>query len=253
MNWKCSFGRAAAVAALAIASAARLPAEPPRTALEIIRTVDQADRAGSSKLTLAMSVVPADGGAARDFSILTYENASGDSLVEFLEPRTVKGMRILSRGNNSWVFFPSTGRIRKIGSSSRGGSVQGVGGDFSYDDLGGGTWEENYAWTLIGENARTWELEGTRRSADSAYDGVRMTVDKTLQRPIVCLFSLASEGGPYKRLDLSDFRDFSGRTRPSRMVMRNLKKGSSTEVRLAEAVFDIPLESALFDPSRFNR
>ena len=222
-------------------------------ALDIIRSIDESDRSGTSRIILSMSIFPSDGSQARSFSLISMENESGDSLIEFTEPRTVSGLRVLSKGNSSWVFFPSTGRIRKIGGDSRGGSVQGVGGDFSYSDLGSGSWEEDYQWKLLEETADRWELEGKRKSPDSAYDLVILSIDRKLVRPVRGVFHLASEGGAYKQLDLSGFRDYSGRTRPSKMVMRNLKKGSSTEVLLLEGAFDIPLADSYFDPARFNR
>ncbi len=204
---------------------------------------------------MEMTVSPADGGAKRNFSVLSYDKSGeGDmSLIEFVEPRAVRGLRILSKGSDSWVFFPSTGRVRKIAGSSRSGSVQGVGGDFSYDDLGGGAWADDYDFAILREGAERWELEGKRKSADAAYDSVKLTVDKKLGLPVLASFALEKEGGYFKELAFSGFRDFNGRTRAGDMLMKNLKKGSSTSVVLREAAFDLVLEDRLFDPSRFDK
>ena len=222
-------------------------------ARQIIAKVDAAEKSSSSKLSFAMSIRPADGSAARNFSVLSFENADGDSLVEFTEPRTVRGMRILSKGKNSWVFFPSTGRTRKIGSSSRSGSVQGVGGDFSYDDLGGGSWEDEYEFTVISEGEKEWLLEGKRKSAAAAYDAVKLAVAKDSFMALRSEFSLDTEGGYYKVLEFSDFREWDGKLRAGRMVMKNLKKGSSTEILLKDARFGLALDGGLFDSIRFSQ
>jgi len=219
----------------------------------IARSVDEAERAESSRIVMSMAIRQSEGGAPREFSVLSLENAEGDSLMEFIEPRTVRGMRILSRGNGSWVYFPSTGRVRKIGGASRSGSVQGVGGDFSYDDLGGGSWADEYGFVLTRETESAWELDGTRRSPGSAYDAVRVTVDRNTSLVTRCAFSLASEGGFYKVLTCDEFKDFGGRIRAGRMVMRNEKSGSSTEVLIREAEFGIAIDPASFDPARFQR
>jgi outer membrane lipoprotein-sorting protein len=221
----------------------------------IVRRVDELERAATSRSVMEMTVRPADGSAPRTFSVLAYERGgSGDlSLVEFAEPRSVRGLRILSKGSDSWVYFPSTGRVRKIAGSSRSGSVQGVGGDFSYDDLGGGSWAEDYDFSVLSEDSGSWELEGLRKAADAAYDSVKLRVDKTLELPLRATFAKSSEGGYYKELSFSAHRDFDGRTRAAEMTMRNLKKGSSTVVVLREAAFDLPLEDRLFDPSRFDK
>lgn len=221
----------------------------------IVRRIDELERSATSRSVMEMTVRPADGSNPRTFSVLANEKDGPDelSLMEFVEPRSVRGLRILSKGSDSWVFFPSTGRVRKIAGSSRSGSVQGVGGDFSYDDLGGGAWADDYDFVILSEDASSWELEGKRKTADAAYDSVKLTVDKKLELPLVASFAKEKEGGYYKELSFSGHRDFNGRTKAAEMLMKNLKKGSSTLVILKEATFDIPLEDKLFDPSRFDK
>lgn len=221
----------------------------------IVRRVDELEKSKSAKSTMEMTVRPADGSAPRTFSVLSYERSgAGDpSLIEFVEPRSVRGLRILSKGSDSWVFFPSTGRVRKIAGSSRSGSVQGVGGDFSYDDLGGGAWADDYEFRVVSEDESVWELEGKRTAEDAAYDSVKLRVDKKLELPLLASFAKEKEGGYYKELSFSAHRDFGGRTRAAEMLMKNLKKGSSTLVVLKQAAFDLPLEDKLFDPSRFDK
>ncbi len=221
----------------------------------IVRRVDELEKSRTSRSKMEMTVRPADGGAPRTFSVLAYERGGADetSLIEFVEPRSVRGLRILTRGSDSWVFFPSTGRVRKIAGSSRSGSVQGVGGDFSYDDLGGGAWADDYEFTVLAESAAAWELEGKRKAEDAAYDAVKLRVDKKLELPLLASFAKEKEGGYYKELAFGAHRDFGGRTRPAELLMRNNRKGSSTLVVLVEAVYDLPLEDKLFDPSRFDK
>jgi hypothetical protein len=75
--------------------------------------------------------------------------------MEFVEPRSIKGLKILSIGDDTWLFFPSTGRVQKIAGTSKEDSVQGVGGDFSYEDMGGGTFDENYNFTLVSSDSQS--------------------------------------------------------------------------------------------------
>lgn len=222
-------------------------------ALDIIRHVDANGKSASSKTEYEMKIKPSDGSATREFSLIAIENDKGDSLIEFSAPRTVRGLRILSKENSSWVYFPSTGRTRKISGSSRSGSVQGVGGDFSYDDLGGDPWETDYSFTLLSSDASSWTLRGARKSGDAAYDEVTLTVDKKLLLPTRAEFLSEKEGGHFKTLELSAFTDYAGRVRAGKMLMKNVKKGSSTEVNLLSATFDMPIDEGLFDPVRIGR
>ena len=183
----------------------------------IVKRIDELEAVSTSRMRFEMSVYQADGGERRVFVIESSERGNGDSLVNFAEPKTIRGLRILSSGSDSWVFFPSTGRVRKIAGSSRSGSVQGVGGDFSYEDLGAGSWASDYDFDLANETDETWE------------------------------------GGFFKELAFNDYKDFSGKLSAATMEMRNTKTGSKTVVRLLEASFGIKLDDRLFDPARFDK
>lgn len=223
------------------------------TALEIIRMVDRHAQSDSSELSFTMEIFTSQGSTPRVFSITSLENREGHSRIEFTEPRAVQGMRILTRDNASWVFFPSTGRIRKIASGARSGSVQGVGGDFSYGDLANDSWEESYSWTLQNEDEESWFLEGVKTDSDAVYDRVQLTVSKQLERTVFARFALDSKGWYYKELELKNYRNFEGRLCAEQMIMRNTQKGSYTMVTLTAARFDQILSDTLFDPSRIGR
>lgn len=245
--------RLAAAAVMILVSSSAVFADEKGEA--IVRRIDELERSSASRSVMEMTVNPSDGGSSRTFSVISFEKDGPAELsnIEFAAPRSVKGLRILTKGKDSWVFFPSTGRVRKIAGSSRSGSVQGVGGDFSYDDLGGGAWADDYDFNLLSETPDVWFLEGKRKSPDSAYDSVKLTVDKKLELPLLASFSREKEGGYYKELAFSAHGEFGGRIRAGEMLMKNTKKGSSTLVVLKEAAFDVALEDRLFDPSRFDK
>lgn len=226
-------------------------AQGAESAESIIRRLDEKNSEVTSKMAMTMTVTPADGGAPREFSVTAFENTKGESMIEFTAPKTVKGMKILSRDSSSWVFFPSTGRVRKLGGSAKGGSVQGVGGDFSYDDLGSGSWNEDYTFSILEDASGHWILEGKRKNADAGYDAVRLTVEKKTYRMTSGEFALEKEGGYFKRLEVTDFRNFGTFERGTHLLMTNSKKGSSTLVRITAGDFGISIPESTFDPARF--
>ncbi|HOX30937.1 MAG TPA: outer membrane lipoprotein-sorting protein [Spirochaetales bacterium] len=249
-----SLALAAAIAAWSWAApaAAQAPAgrAEPRTAAEILAAVEAAERSETERSTYAMTV--RDKAGSRSYRVRMLSRGSEESLIEFLEPRTVKGLRILSLDDETWAFFPSTGRTRKISGASRSGSVQGVGGDFSYDDLGSGTWSKDYAFAIESESASSWVLAGRSLKPDGSYDRVRMTVDRALLRETSVDFSTPKDGF-FKTLSFSGHKSFGGRLMPSRMEMRNPAKGTSTILELEEAVFDEPIDPRWFSPERFSK
>jgi len=245
-----AFRPAAMAIALALGAVSARAAAAQSTAAEIVAAVEAAERSATERSRYAMTV--SDRAGTRSYRVLMRAKGEEDSFIEFLEPRTVKGLRILSLGDETWVFFPSTGRTRKISGASRSDSVQGVGGDFSYDDLGSGTWSKDYAFSIQSEDAKSWILLGEARKAGGTYDRIRMTVDRSLMRETSVDFSKANRGF-FKTMTFSDFRRFGGRLMPARMEMRNPAKGTSTLLELEEAAFDEPIDPRWFSPERFSK
>ena len=99
-------------------------------ALSIIRKVDEKQWIETSKSELSMLVFPeaGDENTFKEFKVISYGRGNEDSYMEFLYPRTIKGLKLLSKGDDQWIYFASTGRRRKIASSlqSKKQSVKGV-------------------------------------------------------------------------------------------------------------------------------
>jgi outer membrane lipoprotein-sorting protein len=234
--------------------AAGLSAQPAEDALAIVRAVDAKMHSDTARQEMTMTTYPdaRDDKNKREFTIKSYSKGDDDSYMEFLEPRSIRGLRILGKGDDNWVFFPSTGRTRKIAGKSKKDSVQGVGGDFSYEDIGGGTYESKYSFRLTGSDEKTWTLEGAPKKADAVYSKVVLVVDKATSLPARAEFS-SKEDGHYKDLVFSDVKVLGGRETSTRMTMTNLKKGSKTAVLIRAADFDVSVDERYFNPSRFDK
>jgi hypothetical protein len=170
------------VSAILVFSAQTITAD--ETALDIIRNADSAQRTDSQKTETTMRTYTSEKNKKdfREFRMTSYSRGA-DSYMEFVEPRSIKGLKILSIGDDTWLFFPSTGRVRKIAGTSKGDGVQGVGGDFSYEDMGGGTFDEKYSFTLLSDDSRSWTLEGIAKGTDPVYDRITLQVTKSNYLP----------------------------------------------------------------------
>ncbi|WP_319561120.1 outer membrane lipoprotein-sorting protein [Marispirochaeta sp.] len=221
---------------------------------EIIRAVDGKQHSNTSEQKMIMHVYPsmASDAGKREFVISSVSLGDDDTFMVFEEPRTVKGMKILSKGDDRWVHFPSTGRVRKIAGESKKQSVQGVGGDFSYEDLGGGTIEKDYRTSLIEETDTIYRIEGIPVQNDSAYTRVIFEIEKGSYRTLKIEYYTEKEGH-LKDLIFKDFTMMGGKDIARTMEMTNHNKQSRTEVRIIEAVFDKPIDEKLFNPTRFYR
>jgi len=221
--------------------------------LTIIRKVDEMGKTKTSVAKMSMLTFPysEDNSNYRDMKVLAYGKGEDDSYMEFISPKSIKGLRILSRDGDQWVYFPSTGRVRKIASKSKDKSVQGVGGDFSYEDLGGGSMEEKYNFKILSSDKDSWTLEGIPIK-ESAYSKIITTISKeTYQAPKVEFYS--EEDGHKKDLVVEEYKTISGRLMPTRMTMLNLIKQSKTVVIIHEAEYDVPIDDKYFNPMRFYK
>jgi hypothetical protein len=241
---------------LAFAPAAFLPLRAgAQDATEIIRRVDEKGWSESSETEMSMIVYPdsRDEGNHRDMTVLAYGRGEDDSYMEFLSPRSIKGLKLLSLGDDQWVYFASTGRRRKIAQSSESKkeSVRGVGGDFSYEDLGGGSWEEKYSFAIRDSSRDGWVLEGRSLKQDAVYERVVVHVDKDYLVSQVEYYT--EEEGHYKDLALEEVRKIGGRDVATRMTMINHDERSKTVILIHDARFDTAIDQKYFDPARFYR
>ena len=223
-------------------------------ALEIIRKMDekQASETGKSIMSMIVYTDADDEATAREMKMLSYSQGDDDTYMEFIEPRTITGLRILSKGDDQWVFFPSTGRTRKIASSAKKDSVKGVGGDFSYEDMSGGTFEGKYTPTILKANDTSWVIEGLSKKADAVYSKVIVTVDKQTYLPHKMEY-YTDEEGHYKDMLMEDFKVISGRDTATKTTMITLEKNTKTVIILHEAEYDIPIPEKYFDSNRFSK
>ncbi|MGC9365212.1 MAG: outer membrane lipoprotein-sorting protein [Fidelibacterota bacterium] len=221
--------------------------------LSIIRKVDELAQIGTSATKMSMLTFPysEDNSNYREMKVLAYSKGKDYSYMEFISPKSIQGLRILSVECDQWVFFPSTGRIRKIAAKAKDQSIQGVGGDFTYEDLGGGSMEENYTFKILNSDAESWTLEGIPKK-ESSYSRVIITVLKeNYQTPKIEFYT--TEEGHKKDLIAEDYKTISGRLMPTRLTMLNLIKQSKTVVIIHEAEYDIPVDEKYFNPMRFYK
>jgi hypothetical protein len=243
-----------AVAAMVLVLAVASSAFPEEDALAIIREVERRQGTETSKAELSMLVYPdaGDTGNVREFKVISYGRGEEDTYMQFVEPRSIKGLSILSKGGDQWVYFSSTGRVRKIAGKSKKQSVRGVGGDFSYEDLSAGNWEEKYEFRISRSDSDEWVLEGTPNEKDSTYSRILISVDKERYQTTKIEY-YTDEEGHYKDLEMSEFEEMGGREVPTRMVMTNYDKNSMTVIVTHAMQADVPIDDKYFNPTRFYK
>ncbi|TVR62308.1 MAG: outer membrane lipoprotein-sorting protein [Spirochaetaceae bacterium] len=224
------------------------------TATEVMERVDSQRGPETARSRMAMRIFPNLDAQVheREIRLISYARGLDDSLIEFVAPRSIAGLKVLDAGGAIRVFFPSTGRVRNIGGSGRGGSVGGVGGDFSYEDMGGAGFLEDYRdFRMVRETPDHYVISGVPTAADSRYSRLVFHVDRKLYVPVVIEYY---EGeNKVKRLDASRIVETGGRNVATHLTMNNFADNSRTEIRLQDVEWDVPLHPDLFHPNRFYR
>jgi hypothetical protein len=224
------------------------------TAEQIMRKVDDNQHAASSIMKMSLQIYPTmDSSNRRDFLVKSIGRGEEDSYMEFVAPRSIKGLRVLSLEDSIRVYFPSTGRLRRITGKSKGGSVGGVGGDFSYEDMGSGTFSENYtSLQVVSEDSGSWVIKGIPTDRDSSYSQVLFHIDRAKYLPVKIEY-FTGDNNHRKSLAFSGFHTFNGNEIATRMTMVNHQKNRKTVIEIHDVAFNIPLEDKYFNPNRFYK
>lgn len=221
-------------------------------AVAILRRVEEKQATDTSVSQMGMFIYPdADADDYRSFEVIGYAKGDDDSCMTFNAPRSIKGLTILSKGDDQWIFFPSTGRVRKIASKSKDQSIQGVGGDFSYEDLSAGKWEEKYDFKIVRTTDKQWVLAGTPKK-ESSYTKVNLVIDKE-KLLIIKVEYYKEKEGHFKDLMMEEIKVLDGREIATRMTMINYPKNSKTVIVIYDAKYDVEIDEKYFNPTRFYR
>lgn len=225
-----------------------------RSAEEVMREVDaqRGPETARSRMTMRIYNSLEASTHDREIRLLSYGRGVTDSLIEFVSPRSIAGLRVLDLDGAIRVFFPSTGRVRNIGGAGRTGSVGGVGGDFSYEDMGGSGFMNDYhQFRMQEESGSRWIISAVPRDPDSQYSRLVFHVNRENLVPV--RIDYFENGAQVKRLEASRIQEISGRNVATHLVMFNMKDDSRTEIRMHEVEWDVPLGDDLFHPNRFHR
>jgi outer membrane lipoprotein-sorting protein len=235
----------AALAAAVAATGAKIP-----SAADILKKSDEVGLAQTTRIELTQTVVAPDD-ERRTFEMVSYsENGNEKGLTEYLSPNQVRGMKILTLndGDDIWVYFPRTNRVRKIASSARNRKVQGS--DFTYDDMASGKMAKSWKGTVLGgeqkNGVQCWKLAlKPTKSGPRSYSKVTAWFDKA-NSTAVSIDYYDLDGEKTKRLDISGYEKINKVLIPHNYTMTNELDGGKTVMRVKKAEVNLRLKPGLF-------
>lgn len=238
-----------------VGSASRPAAAQPLAATEMVRRYDRLLRGETNQWQVELVVRTPRW--ERSYRLASWMAGERKTLIRVLAPRKSEGQGFLKLDRSLWMYLPTAERTIMIPPSMMLQDF--LGSDFSYDDLVKvGRVVDDYAHRLGGEETlegtRTWLIELTPRpDAPVVYGKLRLWLRAGDYVPVRQEFD-DEDGRLLKTIHYGDVRRFDGRPIPARWHLVNaVKAGNTTELRILDARFDLPLADELFTQRRLER
>lgn len=223
--------------AIALLSPARA-----ETAADIIARAREVQRVDNGIQQMEMVLVSRNGSErSRTFEMRVRKDGERvQTYVRFSKPSDVAGTQLIvidnpDRADEQLLYLPALKRTNRIAGKARKGAF--MGSDFSYEDLEVSD-ADGAQHTLVSETDSTWVID-TIPSDDSSYARIQSTVSKADYLPRRVLF-YDGKGQHKKTLEVLETATENGSIIPTRSVMKNEARGTSTKMNVTSWRLNVP-------------
>jgi hypothetical protein len=191
-----------------------------------------------------------DGGRVIDMKVARrVEPSERRTFIEVTGPEVARGSvyEVVARGRDSlerWEFLPPIRRLRRTGGLERTDSFMGT--EFTYEDLGFATPVERGSGQVARVRDSGRALVQVTSPPYHDYAKVVTLIDPTTALPVRVSFYDAS-GEPCKVQEYDQLQTIQGRRVPTRVVMRDLRSGSTSTLSFRNIRFDVELPEEISD------
>ncbi len=215
-----------------------------QTADELLKKMDDLMSAPADRVaTMEMTVTDKNGkGNIREAQMM--QKGKDRKLYRYTKPEKQAGVSTLSLpGDVMWLYMPAFDEPVRITLLSKSQAFTGT--DFSYEDMDSRSYSEKYAPSLLtSDDAKYFKLELTPRTKKSNYSKIILTMDKVNFYPVKMEY-FDGKGNLFKEATYQYTKQ--GKYWYAREVlMKDLKKGSSTKIVMKEIKFDQGLKDDEF-------
>ncbi len=189
-------------------------------------------------------IIQTSSGQERVFELDSWSQNGGEkTLMRYLAPSRVRGQStlMLNHADEIWVYFPRTGRVRKLAAHARYQKMEGS--DFTYEDMGSGdTFIDEFSSRLVGLDKKCdtecYHLV-LKRKPDSrtAYAAITIWARVSDFMPLLIDY-YEDEEAPSKRLFQSEITLVAGIPTAGRIEMHNLLDNTVTIMETDSIVYN---------------
>lgn len=228
-------------------------------ATDLIKKAEENSNGKSFQATMAMTVQNPD--YTRDMKIRISTKTREKALVKILEPAKDKNSGNLRIKFDLWQFLPNVDRVIKVPTSMM--LQNWMGSDFTNDDLvRTSSLSRDYTHKLLGKE--TIELGAGEKLAAAKIECTPNPKAPVVWGKIVAWIGTQSgvmlkqefyteRGDLVKVLQGSQVKTFGSHTIPTHVVMKTLKKNSSTTVLYQDVTFDAEIADSVFTQENLRK
>lgn len=227
-----------------------------QTVDEVLDKMEANENASSSRMEITQHVYKANGDKITS-KLISYGIDNGDKgMMEYRAPARIKGMKMLmlNDGDDIWFYSARTARVRKIASHQKNQSVNNS--DFSYEDMSASDWRKDYTITLKAPEQRVgkdcFTLEMVPQKTAGTYAKIIFWVDKATYVGIGAEY-YDEDNELWKVLTLKEVRKIGAYWTPYFIEMKNIQKGTRTEMVMDKIAYDIALDPKMFSERYLKR
>lgn len=189
------------------------------------------------------------------------EGKDTKKIMFFTYPGDVKGTGFLTwdydqagKEDDKWLYLPAMKKTRRIsGSSSKTDYFMGT--DFTYDDMGGRSVDDD-THTLLREETRDghkcWVVESVPKDPHEVYSRKVTWIRQDSDTGVYCEF-YDKLNKLHRVMTVLDLQKVEGFWTVMKMEMKNVQSGHSTQIVVSEPKYDIKVDKSLFTVAKLEK
>ncbi len=243
-----------------LCAAAQMDAQTGRDIIQ--RVKDRPD--GNTRYAEMQLTLVKKNGDKRERKMVSWamdEGKDTKKIMFFTYPGDVKGTGFLTwdydqagKEDDKWLYLPAMKKTRRIsGSSSKTDYFMGT--DFTYDDMGGRSVDED-KHTLLREETRDghkcWVVESVPNDPHEVYSRKVTWIRQDSDTGVYCEF-YDKLGKLHRVMTVTDLQKVEGFWTVMKMEMKNVQSGHSTQITVSEPKYDIKVDKSLFTVAKLEK